>query len=190
MKQDAPNTDGPSKAPQIDYELLSNGDVTRTDKDSTITVARYDTKTQTVRLVEQWTKFRPAVIRFLNENEVPIAAILMENAKPDVTPPGVAIPPKPARDIAMGDKTPALVEWYKKYKPNEYAARYGIRGPGTVTKYRVELNERGEKVRIPYEVEATIATRKTHLTEKIEANVHIADDENGGDENATAVVGR
>ena len=176
MKQTAPNTDGPSKAPEIDYELLANGDVTRTDKDSTITVARYDQKTQTVRLVDQWAKFRPAVIRFLNENEVPIAAILMEGMKPDVTPPGVSIPPKPARDIAMGDKTPALVEWYKKYKPNEYVARYGIRGPGTVTKFRVELNERGEKVKVPYEVEAVIATRKTHLTEKIEANVHVADD--------------
>jgi hypothetical protein len=169
-KQPAPVTDGPSLPPKLDYELLANGDVTRTDKDSTITVARYDAERRAVFLVPQWAKFRPAVIRFLNENNVGIDRVLFDGDAPDKPKAGVEIPPRPKMDLRYGDKTPAVVEWFKRYYPNEYKARYGIRGEGTVTKFRVELNERGEKVRVPYQVDAVIADRKTHLTEKREAN--------------------
>lgn len=168
MKNTAPNTDGPSKAPQIDYALTEAGEITRTDKDSTIVIGRYDRTTKIVRIVPEWSKFRPAMIRFLNAEDVKIESILLEGDKPDAVP-DAGIPPKPKKTIEAGDKTPALVEWYRKHKPAEYKARYGIRGDGVVTKYRTETNEKGEKVKVPFEVEATLADRKTHLTEKIEA---------------------
>jgi hypothetical protein len=164
-----PNTAGVEQAPRIDYAMDANGNITRTDKDSSTIVARYEKATKTVRVIQEWAKFRPAVIRWLNQEEIPIDAILLEGDKPDVVPAGVDIPPRPKMTPQEGDKTPAVVEWYRKYKPNEFKARYGIRREGTVTKYRVEFNERGEKVRVPYQIEATLADRKIHLTEKIVA---------------------
>lgn len=163
------NTDGPSKAPAIDYNLTEAGEVTRTEKGDTIVIARYDRSTKIVRIVPEYARFRPAAIRFLNDTEVPVESILIGDDPVDKPKAGVVIPPKPKRDIQFGDKTPALVEWYAKYKPNEYRARYGIRGEGTVTKFRQEVNEKGEKVKVPYQVDAILADRKTHLTEKIEA---------------------
>lgn len=36
------------------------------------------------------------------------------------------IPPKPKRDKMFGDQTPAIVEWYFKYYPQEAYIRYGV----------------------------------------------------------------
>ena len=174
-----PNTSGVDKAPVIDYAMNEAGEVTRTDKDSVTVVARYDRATKIVRIVPEWAKFRPAVIRWMNAEELKIESVLMEGDRPDPIP-AAGIPPRPKMTPQAGDKTPAVVEWYRKYKPAEYRARYGIKGEGTVTKFRVELNERGEKIRVPYEVEATLAHRKTHLTEKIEAGHGTGDDEDQG----------
>jgi hypothetical protein len=164
-----PNTDGPSKAPQIDYALNEKGEITRTDKDSTITIGRYDRETKIVRIIPEWAKFRPAMIRFLNAEEVPIESIILDGDEPDRPKPGVTIPPRPKMTLEAGDKTPAVVEWYRKYKPAEYKARYGVIGEGTITKHRKEKNEKGETVSVPFEVDAVLAHRKTHLTEKVEA---------------------
>lgn len=155
-------------APRIDYELLPNGDVTRTDKDSTIRIARYFAEGKRLELVEEHQKFRPALVRYLNELEVEISSTIIEGDKPDAA---VAdIPPCPKPTMQAGDKTPAIVEWYRRHKPAEYRARYGIIGEGTVTKTRTELNERGEKVKVPVVVDALIAHRKTHLTELPQSN--------------------
>jgi len=151
--------------PVLDYAILENGDVTRTTKDGTDVIAIYDAKTKVLQIVEEFASYRSAVVRWMNANEMPIVSIIMQGDKVDSTK-GV-IPPCPKPTMQAGDKTPAIVEWYRKYKPAEYRARYGIRGEGTVTKYRVELNERGEKVKVPYTVDAIIADRKTHLTEKV-----------------------
>lgn len=167
-KNTQPVTDGPSKAPQIDYNMTEAGEITRTDKDSTIVIGRYDRETKVVRIVPEWAKFRPAMIRFLNAEEIAIESILLEGDKPDSVP-AAGIPPRPKMTVEAGDKTPAVVEWYRKYKPAEYKARYGIVGEGTITKHRKEKNEKGETISVPFEVDATLAHRKTHLTEKIEA---------------------
>lgn len=180
MSTQTPNTDGPSKAPAIEYKLTEAGELVRTDKDSSVVIARYDRSTCIVRIVPEWAKFRPAAIRFLNAEEVKIETIIMEGDEPDKPKPGVVIPPKPKRTIEAGDKTPALVEWYRRYKPAEYKARYGIVGEGTITKHRKEKNEKGETVSIPFQVDATLAHRKTHLTEKIEAG-QVDDEEEAGE---------
>ena len=77
----------------------------------------------------------------------------------------------PKKSMRLGDKTPEVVDWYRKYKPEEYRARYGIKGEGTVTKTRKVLNQ---KTGLPetevYEADAIIADRKIHTTEKVEAN--------------------
>lgn len=38
------------------------------------------------------------------------------------------IPPCPPADPLMGDKTPAVVEWYRDYKPEEFQSRYTANG--------------------------------------------------------------
>lgn len=45
-------------------------------------------------------------------------------------------PPMPAMEPDMGDKTPAVVEWYRDYWPEEYARRYKDRKTHLVEKPR------------------------------------------------------
>lgn len=155
--------------PTLEYKLNpETGDITRTDKDGTIRIARYFAEEKRVEIVPEWAKqYRSAAIRFLNTNEIPFESIILEGDQADKVQGD--IPPCPKPTIAAGDKTPAVVEWFRKYKPAEFKARYGIRGMGTVTKTRIELNEKGEKVKVPFTVDALISDRKTHLTEKTEA---------------------
>jgi len=159
------------KAPVIDYNIAEDGTITRTDKDSTITVATLKEDNALV-LVPEWVKFRAPIVRFLNEDagRSP-SAVYTEGDEPSPKAKARDIPPMPKMSMRLGDKTPEVMEWFKKYKPEEYRARYGIQGEGTVTKSRKVLNP---KTGIPeteiYDAEATIALRKTHLTEKVEAN--------------------
>lgn len=152
--------------PAINYDL-ADGKIMRTENGESIVVAHYDGKI--VKIVPERANFRTAVIRWLNDNEKPYEGVVLlgDDATPPV--PKEKIPPMPKKDMRLGDKTPAVVEWYRKYKPAEFKARYGIKGEGTVTKTRVETDEKGNKVNVPYEVEATLADRKIHLTEKVEA---------------------
>jgi len=155
------------KPPVIEYAIADDGQVTRTDKDGTIHVATLLDGGKLV-LVEQWTKFRPAVVRWLNENGNAPTSIVIEGDESAKVKEN--IPPMPKKEMRFGDKTPAVVEWYRKYKPAEYKARYGIKGEGTVTKTRKVLNATtGIPESQQYEVEATIAERKIIGTEKVEA---------------------
>lgn len=43
-----------------------------------------------------------------------------------------AIPPCPPMDHRYGDKTPAVVAWYREHKPDEYATKYAGRKVGGV----------------------------------------------------------
>jgi hypothetical protein len=171
------------KAPEIVYAFGEDGQITRTDKDSTIQVATLKDGNVLV-LVPEWQKFRPAVVRWLNAQDKTPSAIYLDGDEPDPKAKKKDIPPAPKKDPRFGDKTPAFVEWMKRYKPEEYRALYGIKGTGTVTKYREEFDpKQGGRIRVPYEVEATIALRKTHLTEKVEANEGEVDE--GGEPEAS-----
>ena len=162
-----------SQAPRIEYALnATTGEITRTDKDSTIVVATY--KDGVVHIVKEWEKFRSSTIRWLNAEELEVKTILMEGDTPDE--PKANIPKAPKMDPRFGDKTPAYVEWLRKYKPKEFRARYGIKGDGTVLKSRKVSDGNGGLTTETYEVHATLARRKIHLTEKVEAAVD-SDDE-------------
>lgn len=174
-------------APVIEYAVGENGAVTRTDKNGAIQVATLK-ETPAGRflvLVPEWAKFRAPVVRFLNEQGLPPKGVVLEGEEEDAAKRAAKpIPPMPAKSPRLGDKTPAVVEWYRRYKPEEYRARYGIKGPGTVTKVRKVLDPKtGLLVSETYEAEAIIAERKTHLTEKLEANdANVSGEDSGYDE--------
>jgi hypothetical protein len=156
------------KPPTIDYALAEDGKVTRTDKDSTIHVATL-TEDGTLILEREWTKFRAPVVAFLNVSDRTPKAIILEGDEDKK--PKENIPPMPKKSLRLGDKTPQIIEWYRKYKPAEYKARYGIKGEGTVTKHRKATDPNTGKVTSePYQVDAILAERKIPDTEKLEAN--------------------
>jgi hypothetical protein len=45
------------------------------------------------------------------------------------------IPECPPEDPTAGDKTEAVVEWYRQYKPEEFAAKYGSRKGTVITRH-------------------------------------------------------
>ena len=71
-------------------------------------------------------------------------------------------------------KTPAFVEWLNNYRPDEYIKRYNVKGKGKVPVI-VTNPETGIDEVTGYR-DADMATRKTHLTEKLESNRGIGED--------------
>jgi hypothetical protein len=78
---------------------------------------------------------RPAVEAWMEEQGITgpgaVAAKPAEEPKaeapaPKAEKPAVTkgVPPMPEMDPRLGDKTPAVVEWYFKHQPKEAAARY------------------------------------------------------------------
>ena len=72
------------------------------------------------------------------------------------------VPPKPKRNPNLGDQTPALVEWYFKYYPQEAYIRYGV-----------YLEDDGTPVR------RTVRRKITELVDDREGNIGIMDQNEG-----------
>lgn len=162
------------------YEINEVGQIYRTDKvgqrlhlatlrDGAIVYVNENTK-----------KYHPVVVRYLNDEKIEFdndktttEGTSQESPyKPD------QIPPAPKKSPKYGDKTPEYVEWLKKYYPERYNERYGIRGPGVVTKVREGVDPKtGRPIKIRYKQEAIISKRKTHITEKAEGALGHAEDE-------------
>lgn len=114
-------------------------------------------------------KYHAPVIRFLGDEGLKHDTISVKGAARDMVNES-EIPKKPKGSIEKGDKDPVVVEWYKKYKPEEYKQRYGIKGEGQVTKIIKDVHPETGRPRKKYvTVDATLARRKTHLTEKAAA---------------------
>lgn len=140
---------------------------------------------------EDTRKFHPQVERYLTDEAIQFdpetvttkpssdrtkpqndADIAKENTKEY----NAKIPKSPKKTPHQGDKTPAYVEWLKKYKPKTYAQRYGIIGEGEVTHYHKGKDPETGRPTVRAETStAMLSTRKTHLTQKREA----ANDEGG-----------
>mgnify|MGYP003128011140 CR=1 FL=1 len=79
--------------------------------------------------------------------------------------------PVPKKNPKFGDKTPAYVEWLKKYRPEKWAEKYGYKGEGQVPVF--ELNKETGVEEFNGYKDATFTRRKTHMTEKPETNVEL-----------------
>ncbi len=80
-------------------------------------------------------------------------------------------PTPPKKNPMYGDKTPAYVEWLKEHRPDVFNAKYGVTGPGKVP---VVDDLTGE---VTGYRDATMATRKNHLTDKEASNEGLSEDE-------------
>lgn len=83
-------------------------------------------------------------------------------------------PPPPKKNPQFGDKTPAYVEWLKEHRPSVFKERFGVQRKGKVAV--IEAGPHGEDVVVGYR-DADMATRKTHLTEKIATDNSAGEDE-------------
>lgn len=105
---------------------VDGSDVIRTDEYGDQRVGSYNRDSRLLQLVDQHKSYRPAVVRFLNANEMPQERVIIEGATETMST--QAVPPMPKKHPKFGDKTPAVVEWYEQHKPEEFKARYGVRG--------------------------------------------------------------
>ena len=168
---------------KAEFELLDDGRVVQNVKGREVLLAMYEKETGTLTFesVAIDRKYRVAIQRAVTEdtegilsgNEIVCYAIKgrpEEKISQDE-------PLKPKADKMLGDKTPKVVEWFFKWRPQEAYARYGVQldASGKPRKEhcrRVEINlrentnsslvEQYEKV-VERE-EGIIAARQTHMT--------------------------
>ncbi len=163
----------PEDAPKRGYSIDDkSGAISRTENNSTTLVARLDPE-GVLTIEPASVKYRAPIVRFLNGGDWDINQTVIrgdeEIAKKEREIPKSTIPPMPKMSRMLGDKTPAVMEWYERYKPAEYRARYGIIGPGTVTRTRTVFDADGQPVTEAYQTDALLARRKTVKTDKVEA---------------------
>lgn len=83
-------------------------------------------------------------------------------------------PPPPKKNPQFGDKSPAYVDWLQKHRPDVFAIRFGVKGRGKVPV--IQTNPTTGIDEVTGYRETDMATRKTHLTEKVETHAGLTDD--------------
>jgi hypothetical protein len=203
----------PQPTTGIAYEMYADGKIYRVDHGndhSRMLIAKHD-GANLIYEDHNLKRYHVAVVPYLKKQGVTWDNVLIDGV--DTTPvtrgptgttveaeevdevsEPAAIPKCPLKNKRDGDKTEAVVEWYRKYHPEEFKRRYGIDGPGTVTKYKkvpyVDPKTRtitpGRYTTEPFQEAALLSKRKIHLTEKPDkggdeqyAPVPLRDDQEG-----------
>jgi len=78
------------------------------------------------------------------------------------------IPEPPKRNPQFGDKSPSYVEWLHKHRPDKFHTKFINKGKGKIPVFAVNPEIGVEEHKGWKEVDFTL--RKTHMTEKAEAN--------------------
>jgi hypothetical protein len=176
----AANTDSTQK-PQ--FELLDNGNVVQNRKGKPTLLALYDQDDGHLQFestsIDE--KYRTQIQRCILEDTEgvltgnKITSYGIKGRERDEIKKGE--PPRPKANKNLGDKTQVVVDWYFKWRKQEFYARYGVRldsnGEPVVMhcrrkELRIEVDEATGMVgQVEYIIEkedGMIATRATHLT--------------------------
>ncbi len=155
-------------------------------------VATWDDDTQTLTFPSaNYTRlYKQGVTTFLAEDEKSVRHFQRGDLPADapLDPKSSKVPPRPKKTKHEGDKTPAVVEWYQKYRYNEFCTRYGVLGKYTgMVIIEVPTWEprpvdglpeyRGSPRHEKAVVDVIVATRKTHLTYTPDECVDFSDDD-------------
>lgn len=114
------------------FELLDNGDVVQNRKGKATILAHYDDVEGRVEFesADADEKYRAQIIRAITEdtegnlNQNVIVTYAIKGREVDEIKKNE--PPMPKATKRFGDKTPAVVEWYFKWRPQEAYARFGV----------------------------------------------------------------
>lgn len=166
-----------------DFELTEEGEVVMNKKGKATVLATYDSESGHLEFVSEKADrdFRPQVQRAIMEDVDGVATqnkIKSYGIKGhERDEPSLKEPPKPKASKLLGDKTPAVVEWYLRWRPQEAIARYGIeldangeprRAHCMRKEKRIEesanTGQVGQVEHIVEREDGIIATRQTHLT--------------------------
>lgn len=98
-----------------------------------VIVANYKVATKVLTFPNQQArlKYYEGVIVFLASNEWTVRYFQRADLKPDKAIDDKNVPARPKKQDINGDKTPAIVDWYLKYRWNEFCTRYGYLGKYT-----------------------------------------------------------
>lgn len=117
----------------VSFELVGNeihrrkGEADKIIEDKVVALYDAETKLVTFPSLYHIKNFKEGVITFLAENELTVRDFVRADMAADPKK-GKSIPERPKKDRMLGDKTPAVVQWYFDHKPNAFAARYGVLG--------------------------------------------------------------
>jgi len=114
------------------YELTEDGEVIFTKKGKSTVLATYDEETGHLEFADKRADsfYRAQIIRAITEDtegiQSPnkIKSMGIKGQKQDE--PKDDAPDRPKASGLLGDKTPEVVEWYFRYRPQEAYVRYGV----------------------------------------------------------------
>lgn len=127
-----------AKAKPIVYSVETDR-VFRDDGVDKESVARYDSQKGIVEMLPGKHNYRVAVIRHLNDKGFKYSTVGKIGMDTDRS----KAPPKPKKSRLQGEKTPEVVEWYARYFPEEFLAKYSVRE----LQIRTRFDEVTERIR-------------------------------------------
>lgn len=114
--------------PTYSYELAGE-EIFRIEKDSKGESEVRRQLIATYKDGELWCKrncaqYKVALLAFLSGRQEEVRVIQREELPPDKVTKDT--PKRPKRDKMLGEMTPDIYNWYRKYKPNEFVTRYDV----------------------------------------------------------------
>jgi hypothetical protein len=121
----------------VSYEVTDDGVINRVTRQKSTRVATIIDEVLEFESTYFMQRYREEIIGFLagdaeGNGQFAVKEFAIKGEKRDEVK--TSIPPCPAQRMTMGDITPEVVDWYFKYKPQEFNVRYGV-----------ELLENGER---------------------------------------------
>lgn len=94
-------------------------------EDKVVATYKGDTHVLTFANIGMVRHYKEGVLTFLAEMDLEVRHFRRADIPVDPVLVPASAPKRPKFDLRKGDLTEEVVEWYQKYRPNEFATRYG-----------------------------------------------------------------